>query len=49
METRCAWCLQEQGIPPVEGDSHGICEKHYTELMDEMSEEKGGDEDGNKS
>ena len=24
----CAWCLQEQGIAPVPGASHGICRRH---------------------
>ena len=47
METRCAWCLQEQGIRPTEGDSHGICQRHYDELMAEISHdvEKGGKDD----
>ena len=44
--TKCSWCLSEQGIRPIEGDSHGICQKHYDELMAEISHdvEKGGDE-----
>ena len=44
LKTICAWCLKEQGIPPVKGDSHGICQRHRREAMEEM--EKGGDEDG---
>ncbi|HYT28758.1 MAG TPA: hypothetical protein VEL72_07045 [Ktedonobacteraceae bacterium] len=24
----CAWCLQEQGIAPAPGASHGICARH---------------------
>ena len=43
LKTICAWCLKEQGIPPVEGDSHGICQRHRREAMEEM--EKGGDDE----
>lgn len=28
----CAWCLQEQGIVPVDG-SHGICKSHAAALL----------------
>ena len=42
METICCWCLKEQGIPPKEGDSHGICQRHYNRLMAVLDEE--GDE-----
>jgi len=47
LNLKCSWCLSEQGIPPDENDSHGICERHYEMLMDEMShdEKKGGDDD----
>ena len=40
METICAWCLQEKGIPAQKGDSHGICARHYAEEMKKMDEEE---------
>ena len=46
METICAWCLQEKGIPAQKGDSHGICARHYAEEMKKMDEEeKNGKDD----
>ena len=41
--TICAWCLKEKGIPTTKEDSHGICDKHYTQIMKEMDEEGGDD------
>lgn len=34
----CAWCLMEQGLisaehPPKEGESHGICDPHYAQML----------------
>jgi len=35
----CSWCLKEKGIAPREGDSNGICDRHYKQIMDEMDKE----------
>jgi hypothetical protein len=29
----CSWCEQALGIEPERGASHGICERHYRELL----------------
>jgi len=34
--TVCAWCQQEQGVAPVKGQSHGICEVHLASFMAEF-------------
>ncbi len=33
METICAWCLEEQGELPQDGDSHGICPPHADQML----------------
>ena len=45
--TICSWCLKEKGIPPKEGDSHGICQKHFEAIMAEIQEEMEGDDGKN--
>ena len=34
----CSWCQKEQGIKPLPGESHGICEKHKAEFLDQLKE-----------
>lgn len=29
----CAWCLQEAGEAPQDGDSHGICARHAEQMI----------------
>lgn len=29
----CAWCCAERGEKPKEGHTHGICLRHYLEVM----------------
>lgn len=31
--TLCAWCIEEQGQEPQEGESHGICEEHAMQVQ----------------
>jgi hypothetical protein len=33
MNTMCAWCLEEQGEEPQDGDSHGICVPHAEQIL----------------
>jgi hypothetical protein len=35
-EQECAWCNEERGRPPTPGASHGICMRHYTEVLREQ-------------
>ena len=44
-EKLCSWCLKEKGIPPTKGDSHGICKRHYNQIMKEIEEEEHGKDD----
>jgi hypothetical protein len=29
----CSWCNSEFGLEPTHGASHGICKRHYSEMM----------------
>jgi hypothetical protein len=29
----CAWCIEEMGETPQDGDSHGICEPHAEQML----------------
>lgn len=29
----CAWCQREQGVPPANGETHGICPRHTREVL----------------
>lgn len=39
----CAWCLQEQGLGAISGDSHGICDRHVAELKAQIAARKAKD------
>lgn len=32
----CAWCVEESGVQPKAGYSHGICRRHYHVMMRQM-------------
>lgn len=40
MLRECAWCIQEQGLPPTPGASHGICDRHSAALLAELDQMK---------
>lgn len=31
----CAWCQKEKGVTAKPEESHGICQKHYDDLLAE--------------
>lgn len=31
----CAWCLAENGILPQSTDSHGICQRHAAQIVEQ--------------
>lgn len=38
----CAWCLTEQGRPLLASESHGICQKHAGQLLENWRSKKAG-------
>jgi len=39
--TVCAWCAQEQGLTPQEGQSHGICTSHRNKEREKYQASRG--------
>jgi hypothetical protein len=33
LSTQCSWCQREQAIKAQPNESHGICQRHYREMM----------------
>lgn len=38
--TVCAWCEREKGNKPDPGISHGICPRHYRQLLSDYAKSK---------
>lgn len=39
-QTFCAWCIEEKGEQPKEGDSHGICDRHEEVILEAHRQRK---------
>lgn len=37
MRKACAWCQHETGQTPSQDETHGICERHYHEMLDQIA------------